>query len=243
MNDSVGEIVQVIAHEREGRDRGWWDQMERCYYPDSYVRASWFNGTGPEFVAASREMAAHGDLSRHRLAIPTVHQNGDRAVAIVPMAIELRFFVHEVEADLISYARGIYQLERRRDRYAISGLSTIYERDTVNPVIPGQAIPIDAERLATLPPAYRLLAYHLENRGYPIDTKLPSDDQPEVCKQLLAEAFDWNPPRSPAGDSSRPARWRAVWPPPVCWRPSRWWPAPHPRRGAGMPRRAYTRCA
>ncbi|MDT5068745.1 MAG: hypothetical protein QOK02_4900, partial [Mycobacterium sp.] len=31
MNASVADVVQLIAHEREGRDRGWWDQMAACY--------------------------------------------------------------------------------------------------------------------------------------------------------------------------------------------------------------------
>jgi hypothetical protein len=46
MTATVADLVQVIAHEREGRDRGWWDQMAGCYHPDSRVRSMWFTGTG-----------------------------------------------------------------------------------------------------------------------------------------------------------------------------------------------------
>ena len=32
MTESIADLVQVVAHEREGRDRGWWDQMAGCYH-------------------------------------------------------------------------------------------------------------------------------------------------------------------------------------------------------------------
>jgi hypothetical protein len=59
------------------------------------------------------------------------------------MAIEFRTWIHEVEVDLISYARGVYRLELRDGRIAIWDLSTIYERDTLTPVVPGDTIGID----------------------------------------------------------------------------------------------------
>jgi hypothetical protein len=116
MSVSVADLVQVIAHEREGRDRGWWDQMASSYHAESRVRSMWFTGTGQEFAIASRGMAARGDHARHRLSVPSVHLRGERAVVTMPMAIELRIELHGVEADLISYARGIYRLERRAGR-------------------------------------------------------------------------------------------------------------------------------
>lgn len=191
MTVSVADLVQVIAHEREGRDRGWWDQMASCYHPESRVRSMWFTGTGQEFAAASRGMAARGDHARHRLSVPSVHVRGQRAVVTMPMAIELRIELHGVEADLISYARGIYRMERRDGRYGICDLSTIYERDTLTPVVPGDAIAIDRARWATLPVSYRMLAYYFGIRGYEVDPDLPGDDRPESAGALLGEAFDW----------------------------------------------------
>lgn len=151
MTESIADLVQVVAHEREGRDRGWWDQMAGCYHSDSRVRSMWFTGTGRDFANASRAMAARGDRSRHRLSVPAVHVCGERAIVSMPMAIEFRIELHGVEADLISYARGIYRLERRDSRYKICDLSTIYERDTLTPVTPGEPIPLDRQRLAQQP--------------------------------------------------------------------------------------------
>ncbi len=153
MTATVTDLVQVIAREREGRDRGWWDQMASCYHPDSQVRSMWFTGTGRQFALASREMAARGDHARHRLSVPSVHHHGERAVVTMPMAIELRIKIRGVEADLVSYARGIYRMERRDGWFGICELSTIYERDTLTPVVPGEAIPIDRQRPASQPPS------------------------------------------------------------------------------------------
>ena len=191
MTNSVDDLVQVIAHEREGRDRGWWDQMAGCYHQDSLVRSMWFTGSGRDFADASRGMAARGDHSRHRLSVPAVHAHGRRAVVVMPMAIEFRIELHGVEADLTSYARGIYRLERRDGVFKICELSTVYERDTLTPAVPGDLIPIDRQQLATLPPSYRMLAYYFTFRGYAINTELPGYDRPETADELLTEAFAW----------------------------------------------------
>lgn len=191
MTTTVADLVQVIAHEREGRDRGWWDQMAGCYHSESRVRSMWFTGTGQQFAAASRDMAVRGDHARHRLSVPSVHRHGERAVVTMPMAIELRIDMHGVEADLVSYARGVYRMERRDGWYGICELSTIYERDTLTPVVPGETIPIDRLKWAALPASYRMLAYYFGIRGYDVDPDMPGDDRPESATALLAAAFDW----------------------------------------------------
>lgn len=37
MSDDANEVVQLILRERQGRDRGWWDQMRDTYAEDSVV--------------------------------------------------------------------------------------------------------------------------------------------------------------------------------------------------------------
>ena len=191
MNDPISEVVQVIAHEREGRDRGWWDKMASCYHADSLVRSMWFTGTGREFADASRDLAAKGDHARHRLSLPSVHLRGERAMVTMPMAIEFRTELHDVQVDLVSYARGIYRLLRRDGRFAISELSTIYERDTLTPVVAGDVIALDRDRLAMLPASYRMLAYYFSLRGYDVNPNEPGDDRPESAKALMSEAIAW----------------------------------------------------
>ncbi|MCX0242267.1 hypothetical protein [Streptomyces drozdowiczii] len=85
-------VTQTVLRERQGlsshsrrppgrrecddspwaRDRGWWDRMRACYWPDSVVNLSWYRGSGPGFVDASAHMAGRGDASVHRLSPPAV---------------------------------------------------------------------------------------------------------------------------------------------------------------------------
>lgn len=72
-------VTQTVLLERQGRDRGWWDQMRACYWPDSTVTLSWYRGDGPGFVDASEAMTGRGEASMHRLSAPTVQIVADRA--------------------------------------------------------------------------------------------------------------------------------------------------------------------
>jgi hypothetical protein len=53
---SADEIVQLVLRERQSRDRGWYDQMADCFAEDSVVEMSWFQGSGADFVRATRDM-------------------------------------------------------------------------------------------------------------------------------------------------------------------------------------------
>jgi SnoaL-like protein len=189
--------ADLVVREREARDRGWWQQMRECYYPNSEVNVSWFHGGAADFVKESEQMAARGDRTRHRLAPPTVHVNGERAVVTVGTAIESLAAVHGVEADLVAYCRLLYRTERRQGRWRIVGLHCVYERDTLTPALPGQQVPVDTSRLASLRPSYRLMAYVFGERGYTIDQQQPGDDRPEQVAALYRDAFTWAGLRQP----------------------------------------------
>ena len=125
--------TQLVLHERAGRDRGWWRQMRDCWDPDGEVHVAWFQGVAADFIDQSEKMAGRGDLTRHRLTPPVVYLNEDRAVVEVGAAIDSRFTVHGVEADLVVYTRLLYRTQRRRGGWRIAPLDRIYERDTLTP--------------------------------------------------------------------------------------------------------------
>jgi hypothetical protein len=58
-------------------------------------------------------------------------------------------------------------------------------------VVPGEPIPIDRQRLATLPASYRMLAYYFIVRGYDVNPDMPGDDRPDSADTLHTEALDW----------------------------------------------------
>ena len=70
--------------------------MAACYHSDSHVEASWFCGTGAEFVERSRNSSPSGPVGTHRLSPPVIHVNGKRAVVELPMALEVRAVINGV---------------------------------------------------------------------------------------------------------------------------------------------------
>ena len=187
----IDRITQLILHERQGRDRGWWDQMDACFHPDSVVSLSWFNGSGADFVARSRAMSQGGLWPLHRMSPPVVHVNGSRAFVEAPASVEVRFLIGGVEAELISYSRLLYRVEQRAGAWKILGLVAIYERDTLAPAVPGTTLGVDVARFSQFRPSYRCLAYHISLRGLPAPDDLYGDDRPERSNALYGRLLEW----------------------------------------------------
>ena len=189
--DAITEITQLVLRERQGRDRGWWTQMAACFHPDSRVTLSWFDGPGSEFVARSQKMSEAGLRMVHRPSPPVVHLHEDRAVLELPLAVERRFLLGGVEADLTSFTRLLYQLERREVGWRILFMNAIYERDTLAPVVPGTTLDAEHEKIARFRAPYRFVAYDISLGGRSMTSDLYGDDQPERVAALYETAFDW----------------------------------------------------
>jgi hypothetical protein len=185
------DITQLVLRERQGRDRGWWDEMERCYWPDSRVTISWYDGDGPGFIAASKAMSGRGVASVHRMSPLVVRVRGDRGWAEAPALIEVRAAVDGVPADLISAARLNYRLERRDGRWGIAALTCVYERDTLTPTVPGAELTVPAAELAGFRPSYALLSWYLVRAGYQAGNGLLGDDEPAARDAFYTATWAW----------------------------------------------------
>ncbi len=160
------EITQLVLRERQGRDRGWWEQMAACYHAQSMVAPS-------------------------RWSPPVVQVNGDRAVVEAPATIELRTSLDGVEADLVSYARLLYRIQRHAATWQIHELTCIYERDTLTPAVSGTVLNVEPERLKQFRAPYRYLGYQLALTGRTVGDDLYGDDYPDRVTDLYRSAFDW----------------------------------------------------
>jgi hypothetical protein len=189
--DDVTELTQVIFKERQGRDRGWFDQQAACFHPHSRVHITWFDGPGAEFVELSRAAFAEGIRPSHRLSAPVVHLTGERAVAEVPTEISVTQSFGGVDAYVVSYTRLLYRVERIEGDWKISALDCVYERDTVVPVIHGLSPKIDPDILSRFRRPFMYLAYHLHEIGKSVRDDLYGDDRPEQVEALYESAFSW----------------------------------------------------
>ncbi len=191
MSTPIEDVTQLVLRERQCRDRGWWDQMAECFADNAAIRMSWFTGSAAEFVRRSREMSGRGDYAVHRLSPPAIQFKDDRALAEVPLTIEFRVTINGVEAYLDSNARSQYRAERIDGMWRIVDITSIYERDSLYPAIPGTRLDIDSEELATYRPSYRCLAWYLSQKGYRIGADLLGDDQPEAAARQYEAGAAW----------------------------------------------------
>ena len=205
--EDASAVAQLILLEREGRDRGWFEQEESTFHPDSLVRIAWFVGTGAEFVARSRAVFAAGLRPVHRMGPPVVHLDGDRAVAEAPAQISIIQDFDGIEGYVVNDVRLLYRAERRAGMWKLSQMDCIYERDTVVPAVVGLSPVIDPEVLDRFRTPYRYLAYHLHLTGKQARDDLFADDRRQEVDGLYAEAFAWllESPQAASSESSTEA--------------------------------------
>jgi hypothetical protein len=184
-------VSQLIIRERESRDMARWDTMRDCFHPDSIVKISWINGSGPEFVEGSIDMAKRGMYAKHRLGPVLVTLNGNRALASLTGIIDIPRVIDGVDMVLSAYGRFIYRAEKRDDVWRIFSFECIYMRDELTPSILGQTIIIDPAEVAGFRPSYRNLAWCLMKTGYEVNQDLPGEDRPETVEKMMNEINAW----------------------------------------------------
>jgi len=190
-NADITAITQLILRERESRDLQRWETMRACFWPDSFVRVSWFRGNGPDFVTGSIDMAKRGIPAKHRLAPILVRLAGDRALASLGGIIDLPVKLKGVEATLSTHSRFLYRTACRAGEWRIFGFDAVYQRDELTPAISGQQIRIDPDEVKDFRPSYRMLSYYLKSQGFTIDRELAGEDRPDLVDALYRELFAW----------------------------------------------------
>jgi hypothetical protein len=188
MNDKL-EIAEVIQNWGFWRDQGQWDELATTFHPEGTIHVTWFNGKFTGFIAASKEMRKTRRGSKHEIGGSRIEVRGHRALAETNVRILGRRELHGIECDATAWSR-FYDFFEKRRRWAILRRVAVYEKDRLDPVLPGAVIPFDEARLASVPKAYRFLGYSLALGGFPVSSDLPTDDSPAL-ETLLREGADW----------------------------------------------------
>lgn len=183
-------VASLIVKERYWRDRGEWGRMALAYHEQSFVRLAWFDGTGPEFVEASRA-GGRGGTTNHRLSPSVVTVRGDRAVAETSVVVETRTKQDGIEIDLFAYCRYLHRSVRETDSWRLTAVECICEKDRMQPVRPGDEMDLDPGRLATYRSSYQFVSYNLDSHGITPRADLPGDDRPDLRQAVYADAQAW----------------------------------------------------
>jgi hypothetical protein len=179
MSDKLA-IRELVENWVVWRDAGNWERFRTVWHDDGVMMATWVQGTADEFIAASRAGWDKGVSILHFLGGHSADIAGERAVAQTKMTISQRTTVHDVEVDVVCTGRFFDFLEKRSDRWGLVLRQPIYEKDRMDPLVPGTPVPLEPELLARFPAGYRHLAYIQSKIGYPVKTDMPGLTGPAV---------------------------------------------------------------
>ena len=186
------QIVALVSWERQARVRHLFGALQDCYWEDATVTTSWTHGAANNYLNGSEGRLTdpeHPIINRTGNAI--VHQNGTRAYVELPSTTTRWLTVNGKEAVLSSFMRLIYSVERRDGVWKIFDMCAINEGDTLNPVIAGEDLQIDAKLLKSCRHSYRYLAYLRRLAGGTVSDDLVGIDRPDGVAKLYQEKENW----------------------------------------------------
>jgi len=185
-------------------DSGNWDAFARCWHPDGFMCATWFQAPCAEFIAARRKGFDNGVSIIHFHGGFTCEVVGNRAVSQTKMTISQRAEVEGVLVDVTCTGRFYDFHEKREGSWGMVRRQPIYEKDRMDVVEPGAALKLDNVLLQQFPVGYRHLAYLQTRIGYKVaKAGLPALKGPEI-EQLYSDGARW---LEGAGSPGRPQLW------------------------------------
>lgn len=183
-------IVRLINRWMVFRDSGDWERLRPVWHADGRMSASWRQGTADEFIASNRAGWGKGISIFHELSAIAVELNGDRAVSQTKMTITQRATLEGVLCDVTCMARHVDRWEKREGLWGLVLRETLFDRDRIDPVTPGEAVALERALLESFPEPYRHLGYLQTKLGFEISRDLPHLRSP-AGDALLAEARRW----------------------------------------------------
>jgi len=186
-------IFELVQRERLWRDLGEWDKLAEAYTDDAVIRTSWFHGDARDFAEGSKLMAERGRHSKHPIWPVYALVNGDRALVESRAQIQNRSEIDGVAVDTIQYVRFFSRVRRTPAGWRLASFEGIYEKGTIAPVNPADAVPIDWAEVASATPrsSYQLHAWAITRRGYSVGDDLLGDDRPQQLREFHAAAHRW----------------------------------------------------
>jgi len=190
VSDAAAQIRSIVDGWAVWRDAGDWDRLRVAWHPDGRMRSTWFRGPKDAFVDAARAAFEAGVVVHHFLGGSAIERVGDRAVAQTKMTISQRLTVHGVLVDVTCTGRFYDFFERRDDVWGLVLRAPIYEKDRIDPVVPGEAPAIDTTLLASFPEGCRHLLYCQTLAGFDVHEDQPGLRGPAV-ERLYASGAAW----------------------------------------------------
>lgn len=172
-------------------DSGLWDLFDTVWHSDGLMAATWFQAPAKDFATARRKGFEAGVSIIHANLGHISDIRNDRAIAQTKMTIGQRAEVHGVLVDVVATGRFYDFLAKEEGTWLMVRRQPIYEKDRMDPVVPGATLDLDPDLLARFPAGYRHLAYLQTQIGYKVkETGMPGLTGPEI-ERLYAQGRDW----------------------------------------------------
>ncbi len=172
------------------RDAGDWGRFRTVWADDGRMMATWFQGSGDEFIRVSKEGWDKGVNILHTLGACSIEVSKNRAISQTKMSIMQRAMVHDVLCDVTCIGRFFDFFEKRGGRWLLVLRQPIYEKDRIDPVDPAAKLSLDQELLNKFPEGYRHLAYLQTRIGYKVKPDMPGLKGADVEK-LYVRGKTW----------------------------------------------------
>ena len=147
---SADDLVEALSIRRVretwafGRDLGEWDALAACFHPQASITVSWYSGPATGFVERSRQARAAmkpQERNKHLLGNMRVACAGGRATLETDVQICVRESIDGYLLDYTSYARFFDLMLKHDGVWKIFKASCIYDKDRLDPVVPGAVPP------------------------------------------------------------------------------------------------------
>ncbi len=190
VEDDKARIRELIESWVVWRDMGDWERLRGVWHADGRMAASWREGTAEQFIEANRAGWDKGLDILHQLGGSLIEVVGARALSTTKMVISQRAPIHGVLCDVSAQARHLDRWEKRHGRWGLLERRTIYDRDRLDAVKPGEVVKLDESLLSKFPMNYRHLAYLQSGLGFPVRTDLPHLRSP-AAEALYRDGERW----------------------------------------------------
>jgi hypothetical protein len=194
MSDEILEklaIREVIDNWAIWSDAGDWEKFRTVWHDGGRMSATWFQGTGEEFMRLRREGWERGVSILHFLGGSSIDLVGNRAIAQTKMTISQRARVHDILCDVLCTGRFYDFLEKRAERWGIAFRQPIYEKDRLDPVDPSAVLKLDKKLLERFPEGYRHLAYLQVANGFKIEGEARPGLKGSAVEALYVRGRKW----------------------------------------------------
>lgn len=143
-------VTTSILAERVRRTWAWcrdandWNGVRACFHPDATIEISWYKGSVEGFIEQARARAATlrpEERGKHWIGNARSWIRGARAVVETDAQIQIRLRLEGHLFDNITWVRFFDRVERRDGVWRIKHWFCFFDKDRLDPVIPGSVPP------------------------------------------------------------------------------------------------------